>query len=164
TVAPVDITIEALGPDQRAQGNTTHHTTHELLNNNNMLLVICPEDGVLSKHEYICQMSCNLICGNDGAAEMANVREQSRRWALTADITCTCTGMEKTNTTPATDWDAKLASLNDISNIMNADQEGHRLHFCTCLNPPRQRIVVQLCTCSFVDAHSIASCFIWMYV
>ena len=48
-VAPVDITIEALAPDQRAQGNTTQHTPHELLNNNNMLLVLCSEDGLLNK-------------------------------------------------------------------------------------------------------------------
>ena len=49
TVTPMDITIEALEPDQRAQGNTKRHTPHELLNKNGKLLVLCSEDGVLSK-------------------------------------------------------------------------------------------------------------------
>ena len=34
TVTPVDITIEALAPDQRAQGNTKQHTPHELMSKN----------------------------------------------------------------------------------------------------------------------------------
>ena len=37
SVTPMDITIEALEPDQRAQGNTKEHTPHELLNKNGQI-------------------------------------------------------------------------------------------------------------------------------
>ena len=119
TVAPVGITIEDLEPDQRAQGNTNVHTPHELLSKNGKLLVLCSEDGVLSKNEYLCQISCKWLCGNDGQAEMAKVRDQSRRWALTTDCPITLQLPKR----PAAGWDAKLTTLKDISNIMNADKK-----------------------------------------
>ena len=119
TVTPVGITIEALEPDQRAQGNTNKHTPHELLSKNGKLLVLCSEDGVLSKNEYLCQISCKWLCGNDDQAEMAKVRDQSRRWALTADCPITFT-IPKTT---AAGWGAKLTTLKDMSNIMNADKK-----------------------------------------
>ena len=125
TVTPVDITIEALEPNQRAQGNTHQHTPHELLNKDGKLLVLCSEDGVLSKNEYLCQISCKWLCGNDDQAEMAKVRSQSRRWALTTDSPITFTIPKKT----AAGWDAKLTTLKDISNVMNADKKRHRAHF-----------------------------------
>ena len=117
-------------PDQRAQGNTKQHTPHELLSKNGKLLVLCSEDGVLSKNEYLCQISCKWLCGNDDQAEMARVRDQSRRWALTADNPITFTiPKEKT-----AGWDVKLTTPKDDSNIMNADKKRHRVHFCTLLH------------------------------
>ena len=117
TVTPVGITIEALEPDQRAQGNTKQHTPHELLSKNGKLLVLCSEDGVLSKNEYLCQISCKWLCGNDGQAEMARARDQRRRWALTADSPIVFTIPKKA------EWDSKLTTLKDISNIMDADKK-----------------------------------------
>ena len=125
--------MEASDPDQRAQGNTKQHTPHELLNKSGKLLVLCSQ-GVLSKNKYICQIDCRLICGNDDVVEMAKVREQSRRWALTADSPRSLTVLEKKNSKPLPQWDANLTTLKDISNIVNADKERHRVHFCPFLN------------------------------
>ena len=116
---------EALEPDQRAQGNTKQHTPHELMSKNGKLLVLCCEDGVLSKNEYLCQISCKWLYGNDDQAEMAKVRDQSRRWAITADCAITFTIPKKT----ATGWDAKLTTVKDISITMSADEKRHRVHF-----------------------------------
>ena len=130
------------------------------MSKNGKLLVLCCGDGVLSKNEYLCQISCKWLYGNDDQAEMAKVRDQSFPWALTAESPITFTIPKK----KAAGWDVKLTTLKDDSNIMNADKKRHRVHFCTLLHEPRQRIVVQLFKCSFADAHSIDSCLIRMYV
>ena len=101
-------------PDQRAQGNTKQHTPHELLSKNGKLLVLCCEDGVLSKNEYLCQISCKWLYGNDDQAEMAKVRDQGFLWALTAESPITFTIPKK----KAAGWDVKLTTVKDDSTII----------------------------------------------
>ena len=96
------------------------------MSTNGKLLVLFSEDGVLNKNENLCQISCKWLCGNDDQAEMAKVRDQCFPWALTAESPITFT-IPKRKT-------ARLKTLKDISNIMNADKKRHRAHFCRLLH------------------------------